>query len=248
MKILLNILIPLLIFTSCGQRNDSAIVASKTTNLSVDSSIQDLNFHITGLTEENFKIVKSGDTTFYLKQLYEGIDGKEIKFDQNTIKDLEVRIQLTFGFLQYTIDDSPAYPLSYNKTSKWVNLESKKGQILIPDFYGNSSNPKVYEILGHSDNSQLINWIETEDFEQLKTESYKEQTVFFNKLINNKTQYENCCPEYIEQANTFLKSKKTDFNSIDGLGLELIYKKITIELNGYLANGEKFHKVIIEKV
>ena len=87
--------------------------------------------------------------------------------------------------------------------------------------------------------------IELEDFESVKSESIKEQTDFFNKLLKNKDQYEDCCPEYLEQAEDFFKTK--DFNSVNQLGLELIYKEMVIVLKGKLLDGKPFQKVIIEK-
>jgi len=160
---------------------------------------------------------------------------------------LEVKVQCTFGFVQYTIDDNPAYPLSFSKESHWIDLKTENGKIYIPDFHGNSDNPRLYKYLGYKGNDEIKKWIASEDFPEIQSESFKEQTEFYTKLIEQKNQYETCCPEYIERATNFLKLEKGDLNSIDDLGIELFYKQIKIELKGRLSNGQEFRNVIIEK-
>ena len=66
-------------------------------------------------------------------------------------------------------------------------------------------------------------------------------------MIENKTNYEKCCPEYITQAENFLKSNKQDFKTTEDLGLALIYKEMIINITGKAQDGTKFNKYIIEK-
>jgi len=213
-----------------------------------DSLTQEqIGIQIIGIVQEEFEIIEHGDTTTYLKKLYDGLEGKKITYNSNVIEKVEATIQFDFAFLQYTIDDNPAFPLSYTLQSSWKTIKSENGKILIPDFNGNSKNLPVYKILGFRNNTELANWVARQDFEKLKQESLKVQTEFYNALINEKSEYENCCPEYIEQAKSYLSKRENEFKTVDDLYLELFYKKMTIELNGSLINGKEFRSVIIEK-
>jgi len=149
--------------------------------------------------------------------------------------------------LQYTTDNNPASTLEYTKQSKWSNLQIKKGVIQIPDFYGNSNNPKVYETFGFSNREQFLEWISGENFEEIKKESIREQTTYYRTLLKKKGQYQSCCPEYIQQAKAFLNSKAKNNKSREELGLELTYKSLIIDITGKLKNGEQFHQIIVEK-
>lgn len=143
-------------------------------------------------------------------------------------------------------NDNPAYPISYSKETNWIDLECVMGRIIIPDMYGNTNHKRIYEKLNFSSYEELNNWVVLDDFEKIRRESYNEQKTFFRNILDNQTDWE-CCPEYIDQAKNFLNSDLNDYKSIGDLGLELFYKTMTIEIFGYLKNGKKFNKVIIEK-
>jgi len=244
MKTTIKIILGFLIFTSCGfesnlkKENNNE---TKEIKVSIDSSLT-----INGITEEDFKIVKSFDTITYFKQLYEGIDGKIIEFDKESFQSINAKIKFDFSFLQYTIDDNPAYPISYSKQSQWTQLKCIDGKIEIPDLYGNSQNIRVHEQLGYSSFEELNNSFNN-DFEALKKESIREQTEFYRNLLQNKSNYEKCCPEYISQAENFFKEKESELNSMEYLGLELILKSVIVEVQGQLIDGKKFKRVIIKK-
>lgn len=233
----------ILMLLSCEQQN----MAGEKPADSVKHTGKEIRFLILKISEEDFDVVERNDTTYYLKQLHEGIEGKDVIFDQSLVSAISAKIRFDFGFLQYTIDDSPASPLEYIKKSKSSELQIKEGVIEIPDFYGNSENRKVYEALGFQDRKKLIEWIAGEDLEELKKESIQAQTNFYQAILKEKSQYESCCPEYIQQANAFLSSQAKYKKSVDELGLELTYHSMTIDIAGQLKNGEKFHRVIVEK-
>ena len=246
MKNVIQIIFGFLIFTSCNQESNSKNeYESKDKESPIENSI-DSSLTISGINEEDFKIQKSSDTISYIKQLYEGIDGKNIAFDTSSFKSIKARIKFDFSFVQYTIDDNPAYPISYSKQSQWKQLNRGEDEIEIPDFNGNTQNIRVHELLGYSNFEELNNSF-NQDFTTIKQESFKEQSEFYRNLIQNKSRYEECCPEYITQAEKFLKTKITDFNSTDDLGLELYYKSMVIEVTGKLRNGTNFKRIIIEK-
>jgi hypothetical protein len=239
MKNLLYILTGILIIISCEQK-----AKSKTEN---QPSVKTVELIVEGLKKEDFKIVKKGDTTFYLKQAYEGIDGKEITFNEKEFKDVEAKVKFDFSFIQYINDDNPASPLSFRKESEWSGLKVNLGSIKIPSFQKSTSTIQVHEVLGLSTNKDLVKWIESTHFKEIRKESFDVQTKLYQLIIDTKETYEECCPEYLEEANAFLQSQIEDYNTTEELGLELVYKELTIEITGALITGEKFRKVIIEK-
>ncbi len=238
MKKTLYILLCFLTITSCNQEK-------KTNNTNTLSSIKTSLFLIKGLNIEDFKIDKTKDSVFYTKKSYEGLDGKVIELKKTELKNIQAKIQYEFSFLQYTIDDNPAYPISYSKDSKWSNLPCKNNQIIIPDFRGKTNSRRVHKQLGYNKFKQITTWLEKENFKQIRLESFNEQKVFFEKLIQNKSEYINCCPEYIKQANNFLETKIDNYKSINDLRLELYIKKVVINISGHLNNGKEVRKVII---
>ncbi|MDO5969563.1 hypothetical protein Q4Q35_07075 [Flavivirga aquimarina] len=245
MKKIINIIFGLIILTSCNQNQESKATKSKDIESAIMTSI-DTTLTIHGLNAEDFKIIKSTDTIFYLKQLYEGIDGKTVGYDENSFTAIKAKVIFDFSFVQYTIDDNPAYPIAYSRQSEWTELNCINGEIEIPDFYGNTQSRRVHEQLNYP-NFEEFKKSFNQDFEIIKRESIDEQSDFYKNLIQNKSRYVECCPEYITQAETFLKTNITDFNSIDELGLELFYKSIVIEVTGKLINGKNFKRIIIEK-
>jgi hypothetical protein len=245
MKTIINITCGLLILASCIQNAESKTSVLIEIESPFQSSL-DTTISIIGLSEQDFKIIKSSDTILYLRQLYEGIDGNIIEYDENSFQLIKARIKFEFSFLQYTIDDNPASPISFSKQSQWTELNCTDGKIEIPDFYGNTQNLRVHEQLNYVNFEELEKSFDQE-FELIKRESIDRQTKFYNKLLRDRTMYETCCPEYINQANEFLEKQESDFNSLDKLGLELFYKTLIIEISGQLTNGKNFKKTIIEK-
>jgi hypothetical protein len=230
---------------SCEQKITPGAETGNSDSQPISESLGEKEFWIEGINKEDFNIRESGDTTFYNTQLYEGIEGKKIKFEQAALAEIGAEIRYEIGFLQYTTDDVPAFPLIYTKKSNWVKLAVENGLLKIPSFHGDSTHPAAFEALGFKNNEELLNWIIAEDFKDIKAESLQEQTDFYKNLIKEKSRYEKCCPEYIEQAENFLKTPTKEYNSIDKLGLEQNFKSMTILIKGRLKSGEEFKKVIV---
>lgn len=245
MKKILYILTGLITLVCCAQQDKTDIENAHSELRTKNQSFSDFDFRIENLNQEDFEIVERNDTILIFRKSYEGIDGAIIQFDPKSISEISAKIKYDFGFVQYTIDDNPVFPLDFTKESKWADLKNRDGIIEIPDFYGNTENSSAFEVLGFEDSDELIKWIELEDFESIKSESINIQTEFYRELMEKKSQYESCCPEYIEQANDFLQTQS--FKSINQLGLELIYKEVAIILEGKLLDGSRFRKVIIEE-
>lgn len=246
MKNINYILFGLLILTSCNDGQKSNSPQQDRTEVSELNNVE-FSFNIKDLDAEDFKIVRTQDTTYYLGHSYSGIDGKNIKYNQEDVADIRAKIKYELSFNQYTIDDNPAYPISYTKQTDWTNLRFTKGNIPIPDMYGNSDKVRVHKQLGYPELSELHNYIEKEDFERIREESYKEQLDFYKNVIKEKSLYADCCPEYVNQANEFLKTEISDYKSFDDLSLEPIYKSFTVLITGKLRNGKEFREVIINK-
>ena len=245
MRNLLFLLI-LLKLTSCSQNS----VEKKANILGERNNILQLtsaDFKLTDINLDDFEIIGKGDTTYYVPQLYEAIYGKNILFDSSKFKAVNAKIKISFGFLQYTNDDTEAFPLEYTRDTEWKTLKVQKGKICIPDFNGNSKNQEVFEIFNFLDNNELNNWVASGNFTYLKSESIQAQTTFYQALLQNKKKFISCCPEYIKQAETFLKKDKNSLNSTKDLGIELFIKQIEISISGNLSNGEPFRREIVER-
>lgn len=117
---------------SCGHRE-----TSNARNMELipttDSAEETIAFKV-DVDDGDFKMIEQGDSTLYVKQLYEGLDGRNVQFDERLIRNIDVRMKIEFSVLQYTIDDSPAYPLAFCYESNWCDLTAKNGIIQIPIF------------------------------------------------------------------------------------------------------------------
>ncbi|MCP4442936.1 MAG: hypothetical protein GY810_28860 [Aureispira sp.] len=234
MNKVIYLLLASFLLSSCSEQSNS-------TQNEVEESVQDFSFQIKGLEDDSISMLKDAELVYPYKTL----EGKTLEFGSNTVIDIKAKIQFTFGFLQYTIDDSPAALLELRKTSEWKELNVQNGQLLIPDFHNNSSNPKVSEVLSLEDNNAIGTWVLTTEMDSLKAQSLRAQAKIFNMVLADKTKYEECCPEYIEQAQTFFNKKEEAFQSVEALAVELICTKMEIQIEGKLANGKNFSKMLI---
>ncbi|PVY39658.1 hypothetical protein [Pontibacter virosus] len=171
-----------LLLLACEQQNKAG---EKVSGLGKPTG-EEIHFTVNELSEEDFDVVERNDTTYYLKQLHEGLEGKDIQFDRSLVSDLSAKVRFGFGFLQYTTDDNSAIPLEFTKQSKWSDLQIKDGVIEIPDLNGNSNNRKVYETLGFQDRKELLEWIAGDELEEIKNESIQAQINFYQSLLKKK--------------------------------------------------------------
>ncbi|MEC7754285.1 hypothetical protein [Roseivirga sp. UBA1976] len=202
---------------------------------------------VLNLIDKEFNIHISEDTAVFENLVFDNFIGKTLVFSKG-LQNVKVEVKYGFSFLQYTIDDVPAYSIPYyiNYTD-FYDLDVNDNHIALPDYYGNSDAMKVYELMGFESLKGIELWIQGLDFEKVRAISFKEQKSFFENLMENKTTYEECCQEYIGQAQKFLNSSIEDYKSFTDLNLELYPKQIIIVISGNTELGPPFRKTIIEK-
>jgi len=204
---------------------------------------------INGINETDlidYKRIETNRIIIFDKNIGETTQGKEIRIINENPQEIKGKIKFGFGFNQYTIDDNPAYPLDFKKQTEWIKLTNNLDKFLIPELYDNSKATEIYELLKFKNNLEIQEWVLKSDFESLKKQSIIEQKNFYNSLIKEKKKYIKCCPEYIEQANSFLMKNETDFENTIDLGLELIIKEVLIEIE-WNVKGKRYKRMIIEK-
>ena len=185
----------------------------------------DFVLYVANADTEDFKVSfsKNTDTIVIKKNLYINLDGAILKtvdgVDFNKIEE-----QLVFSFKQSTIDEKPAFPLDINfyKTNIVQNIKS-------------------YKLTATSDNKE---WLETTYFDEVKAKSIQYQLNFYTNLLNDKKRYISCCPEYIEQANSFIDNKNKLFNNFDELRVYPYIKKRFIKIT-YIKEQKNQVKYII---
>ncbi|RZK10458.1 MAG: hypothetical protein EOO46_10670 [Flavobacterium sp.] len=212
-----------------------------------DANPKSQEFDVVELDTADYRMERFKDTTYYFSAINASIDGKNIAFDANRYINVSAKAKFNLGFLQYTTDDEVAYPLNFNEMTQWVNLEVEDGEIKIPDFYDNSENPKLFELLGFQNILELSGSVLKNNFEAIKQESLGSQRGYFERILQDK-EIKKCCPEYIEQAKSFFKKPISSFKTIDDLSLELYYSVIIIEIKAKTKSKDiSISKVIISK-
>ena len=202
---------------------------------------------VSNLKDKEFNIHISEDTVVFESFVFNSFNGKTLAFSEG-LQNVQVEVKYGFSFLQYTIDDAPAYSIPYYISyTDFYDLDVNDNHIALPDYYGNSDAMKVYELMGFESLKGIELWIQGLDFEKVRAISFKEQKSFFENLMENKTTYEECCQEYIGQAQKFLNSSIEDYKSFTDLNLELYPKQIIIVISGNTELGTPFRKTIIEK-
>ena len=83
-----------------------------------------------------------------------------------------------------------------------------------------------------------------ENRSEIKQKSLENQRYFFSKLIKEKKKYEDCCPEYIEQASQFLRKTPSDFNTYDDLNSDAYVRQRVLKVY-YKINDQIKQKCIL---
>jgi len=131
-----------------------------------------------------------------------------------------------FGFFQYTIDDNPHGLLKFSTWTHYFESASP----LLPDNYGNSETVvRTYKFLGFNSQQELEKHVFELNISEIKKESITNQKSFYNALLKD-NQFQDCCPEYIEQAKNFLGSDVDSLLSLDDLSLEFVFKTTLMEV------------------
>jgi hypothetical protein len=175
---------------------------------------------------EDFEINISNDTILVHSVIYESILGKVLKFIPNEqIKRIKYKMKIEFGFTQYVIDKhfNLNFPIHLTGKNQIIN----QPYIELPNFTYLDSDYKFAEIFGFKNNRQLVDSIEKKYFHKIRPLSLKKQRKIYQEVLWNKNAY-NCCPEYIENAISFIKRK--EFYTFKDLGVEIIVQKIQLNI------------------
>lgn len=221
-----------------GQANPS----SSFTIFEIDSN----RIEVLNLIDKELNIHISEDTAVFESLVFDNFNGKTLAFSEG-LQNVQVEVKYGFSFLQYTTDDVRASPISYFKFSDWFDLDVNNNQIKVPNCYGNTDTIRVHQLMGFENLKGIENWIRDHDFESIRDISFESQKSFFKKLMDNKETYEECCQEYIMQAQKFLSSSIEDYKSFADLNLELYPEQIIIVISGNTELGKPFQKTIIAK-
>lgn len=183
---------------------------------------------------DDFYVNLQARTATIEQRTYTGIDGSTIRVERSQLSGLTARIRFELGFLQYLTDDVRASPLDLSHQTAWTALEIRNSEIQIPQFYKDRENViEVYEQLGFQSEQDFLRSLEDEYFEKVKPISYRTQKEYFTNLLrSDRARYEQCCPEYIEQAAKWLSRPIGEFRTFETLGVEIFLQKLTLEIDG----------------
>jgi len=179
------------------------------------------------IDKEDFNIINKDDSIYIYKILPGSIENRKISIveKQIQINNISVDENLQFKFYQRMTDDnrSSALNLSFNRLNK-PKLSSNT-------FLSSSS---------ESYNALLFD----QHFSEVKKESLEKQNLFYRTLLTDKKKYESCCPEYIVQANQFLKKDNKSFTTFESLNTAPFINKNILTIK-YGLNKKSKSKVII---
>ncbi len=203
---------------------------------------RELKLIITDIKPGDYETTVRGDTAVVKSRLYEAIDGKSVRIESKGVRNLTARISFEIGVLQYYNDDVRASPLDFLYKTGWTPIAITTNVIRLPQYFDNYENViDIYKHLGCADRGGFERFLETSFFKKIKDESYLRQKRFYESVLKERrADYEECCPEYIVQANKFLARKSSDFGKLDDLAVELYVPKLVLEIRGESSSGAKF--------
>lgn len=222
-------------------------MSTETTQIAVN--FPDLKLIIDDLVPDKYRTKVNGNSAVIDSLSYEGIDGNQIRIGGDGTSELKVMICFEFGVLQYLTDDVRASPLDFSYETNWTEIAIINNTIQIPQFYDNYQNTvNVYQQLGYPDRETFDRFFEGRFFQRIKALSYKKQKNFYERLLSeDRKRYEECCPEYIAQANEFLIQNTAELKSLDDLRIEIYFPKIFLDFSGNNRHGKKFKYTLIGK-
>ena len=206
-KSIITLAIAALIVGSCGGK----IYANNTGQDSILVSTNNINLI---LYIDGFKIEIEQDTIFLRQIGFGEIDSLQITFLSDDHNNGVMKGEIIYGVAQYLFDDRGQPPLDFSfKDSILINKTDNKYAI--------------QQVI--KDRELMEDFFEKTFFEEIKKESYAFQKRFYQEVIDYQEKWE-CCPEYIEKAKQFMYKEENDFHTIEDLSLEVVYKKIVLEL------------------
>lgn len=240
-------------FSNCSRATTNKVEHSSSVSSSQASPVADaieINFPevqlvLSDVNPNDFKVSIMGDKAFVQSVGIPQIDGAKLDIKSNKLNGLRAQIQFRIGILQYLTDDHPASPLEFSWKLGRRQIPIKVNQIPIPQFYQNRENViSAFEFLGFTNKQEFESLFEREHFATIKPISYRTQKEQFSKLLAERNRYEHCCPEYIEQANKFLKKRPVDFKTFSDLGLEIVLSGLEIQIGGINSDGKQVNYTI----
>ncbi len=225
-------------------------VQSKNDAPSKKISFPNLTLDICEARGRKYRVSVKGDTAEIKSEPYEDFGGTVLCFEWKKLRSFEAFVKFKFGFLQYLFDDRPAQPLKFNMETDWAALEINDQSVLIPQTYDNFPGVStVFEFLGFEDEDSFDNYFERRYLGSVTAESLKIQRATYEATRDPKERkrLRECCPEYIEQAENFLKKGGDELQTLEGLSLEPYRSKTTIEIRGETQEGERFVYYIIDE-
>ncbi len=198
--------------------------------------------------KSEFRVKVEGSKATVEANVYEDFGGVILCFDQTKLRSLNAYVRYDFRVKQYVYDNQPAPSTGFVKTTEWSEIQIDGQQILIPQSEDNFPDVKsVFEQLGFENRVEFERVFEFENFETLKQSSYDFQKKFYtDSLKTDRQKFEECCPEYISQAEEFLSKRPADFKNLEDLGLEVYRASTEIELVGETVSGKTFKYYIID--
>ena len=197
----------------------AANVPQKETTDSILVSIGDINLVLWGVPKENFSeyfnLTIGKDTIFLERLFHEGIENLQIQFLNGPPNGNFLKGEVIYGIRQWLIGAEGRDVLlrfSFKDSIHFFEIDGK------------------YSIFSAMRDCELVDSIlEHNYFQEIKKESYIVQKNFYQYFIENKA-WEECCPEYIEQAKRFLSQKESDFKTLTDLALWVDYKTVILAL------------------
>ncbi|GAB5528024.1 MAG: hypothetical protein Roseis2KO_58960 [Roseivirga sp.] len=187
---------------------------------------------------EHFLLTVDSNKVSITPVAYELPEG-QVQFSMAPEK-LEVKYKL--GFVQYTIDDSPASPLSFVHWTEYHTLKTP----VFPNLHKTDKNAiDAHALIGYDSRQNLANSVFSQNQKEITEESMYIQEVGYVNVLRDSS-YMKCCPEYIRQAKEFMKAEKASLNSLDKLNLELVYKTAVLRATFLLKDRKKEIKIIIK--
>jgi hypothetical protein len=223
----------------------AAAPANKEKGLIID--FPHLKLLIEDVDSDDYEVQVEKNTAVIKGLAYKEIDGKKISIREKGGENLSAIIRFEFGFLQYLTDEKPAAPIGFKYETLRSEINVTENSVRLPQFHNNYENIiDVYRFLGYADDKEFEGFLEKNYLETVKTISYEAQRSFYQRLLTeNRTDYEKCCPEYIEQAERFFSRQPEEFKSFNDLALELYCSKIILQLSGTSGTGEEFTYYLI---
>lgn len=186
-----------------------------------------------------FEIKVNGSTATVKAEPYEDFGGVTLCFNRDEFEMVEAFATYEFGVKQYLFDEKPPAELDFSRELGPVALEVELGAISLPRTLSNEQKMEsVHERLGFGSFIELEREFQNNYLEEIAKDSITKQKEFFSyQLKENRKQLEECCPEYIEQAETFLGKDPSSFRSFRDLGVGVFRKKSTIEIRAEATDG-----------